>query len=201
MLAYSWAVGTGPHYLVHTDNPDLVWYPLTGSARRRHRAIHRRCRLMALATDTDGIIYLTEARGARGVAFRNHLYIRRYPCGLWGYLQSHLCRWALEEVGAIERGRRIGVRVGLENVGGTENEGDMEGQTREAGTDTEKTEGGTAVGSVGAYRTHRVRASVSLTSALRLRGAQRWPFEDSSIFASNAPRLCCLAWYTHTFIT
>ena len=155
-----------------------------------------------MATDTAGTIPLTEARGVRGVAFRDHLCIRRYLCGLWGYLRNHLCRWAREEVGTIERGRWIRVGVGIES------EGDMEGQTREAGTDMEKTEGATVVGSVGVYRIHRVRASVTRVLPT---SHSRWrcvcvglnvDFEDSSIFASNAPpHRCCLALYTHTFIS
>ena len=107
---------------------------------------------MDMDTGMDAIIHLTEVRGVRGAALRDHLYIRRCLCGLRGYLRDRLRRWALEGVDTNETGRKIGIGIGRRIE--SESEGDMEDRLREAAVEMEME---AAVGGlVGVCRIHSV---------------------------------------------
>ena len=113
---------------------------------------------MFMAMDTvtmDGTIRRTEARGVRGAALQDHLFIRRCLRSQWGYPTNHLHRLALEGVGTSAKETRIGIATATEIVGGSESGRDMEGQLREAGVVVQTKL--TVVDSVGVCRIHRVR--------------------------------------------
>lgn len=110
--------------------------------------------VMAMDMDMmDGIIRRTEARGVRGAALQDHLFIRRCLRSQWGYPTNHLHPLALEGVGTSVRKTRIGVGTATEIAGGSGR--DMGGQLREAGVVVEMKL--TVADSVGVYRIHRVR--------------------------------------------
>lgn len=154
---------------------------------------------MDMDTGMDAIIHLTEVRGVRGAALRDHLYIRRCLCGLRGYLRDRLRRWALEGVDTNETGRKIGIGIGRRIE--SESEGDMEDRLREAAVEMEME---AAVGGlVGVCRIHSVAVRTfffllqitSYVDMLFCDKVQTFGFHGlESIFRiSNAPRRCCHA--------